>query len=129
MDFDASRIIFILTANSLNNVPEALLSRVEIFDVQRPEPDQRLRIIEAELKELRAQTGKKIRFDKTSSQKLADRMDIDMRRTTSIVRDAFVEAIMKDENVAQIVMPEDGKRNVGRNSQYKGTSVGFLTER
>lgn len=129
MDFDASRIIFILTANSLDNVPEALLSRVEIFDVQRPEPDQRLRIIDAELKELRAQTGKKIRFDKASSQKLADRTDIDMRRTASIVRDAFVEAIMKDEKVAQIVMPVDGKRNGGRGSPYNGTSVGFLMER
>lgn len=129
MDFDASRIIFILTANRLDNVPEALLSRMEIFDVQRPEPDQRLRIIEAELKELRAQTGKKIRFDKASSQKLADRTDIDMRRTTSIVRDAFVEAIMKDEKVAQIVMPVDGKRNAGRGSPYNGTSVGFLMER
>jgi ATP-dependent Lon protease len=129
MDFDASRIIFILTANSLNNVPEALLSRVEVFDVQRPEPDQRLRIIEAELKELRAQTGKRIRFDKTSSRKLADRTDIDMRRTTSIIRDAFVEAIMKDEKVAQIVMPEGGKRNGGCGNPYNGTSVGFLTER
>lgn len=129
MDFDASRIIFILTANRLDNVPEALLSRMEIFDVQRPEPDQRLRIIEAELKELRAQTGKKIRFDKASSQKLADRTDIDMRRTTSIVRDAFVEAIMKDEKVAQIVLPVDGKRNAGRGSSYNGTSVGFLMER
>ena len=36
MEFDASRMVFILTANSLEGVPAALLSRVEVFEVPRP---------------------------------------------------------------------------------------------
>lgn len=82
-----------LTANSLDTVPEPLLSRVEIFDVPRPEPEQRLRIIQGEAKQLREATGKKIYLDSSTSQKLANRMDIDLRKTTRIVKDAFTRAM------------------------------------
>lgn len=128
MSIDASRIIFILTANDLAHVPEALLSRVEVFDVPRPDADQRMRIIKSEFKELRAQTGKKIQLDKISSQKLADACDIDLRRTTSILRDAFVSAIIADAKIAKIVMPEDSKRAKGGNGKaYGDTKIGFLS--
>lgn len=109
MNFDASRIIFVLTANSLNNVPEALRSRVEIFNVPRPDVDQRMRIIKAEMKGLRTTTGQKIQLDKASSTMLANRTDIDMRRTSSIVRDAFVQAIMDNKKTAIVIIPDDNQ--------------------
>lgn len=127
INFDASRIIFILTANDLTEVPEALRSRVEIFDVPHPEPEQRLRIIKAEFKELKVQTGRQIQLDKTTSQILSNRTDIDMRRTSSIVRDAFVEAMMNNKKIAVFTLPEDSKRkNSESNSKYNGSKVGFL---
>lgn len=115
MEFDASRIIAILTANDIKNIPTPLLSRVEVFEVPRPAPSQRLRIIQDEEKQLRAETGKQIRLNKVDSQQLAERVDIDLRKTTRIVRDAFSNAMLKNENVAKLVIPkkEKSSRSIG----------------
>ncbi len=125
IDIDASRIIFILTANDLSEVPDALRSRVEIFDVPRPDPDQRMRIIKAEVKDLRVKTGRQIKLNAASSRALFNRTDIDMRRTSSIVREAFVDAIMNNKKSATFVIPEDSKRN-NIESKYNGGKFGFL---
>lgn len=109
MDFDASRIIYILTANSLDTVPEPLRSRVEIFKVPRPEPDQRLRIIQNEGKQLRAATSTNIKLDKATTQQLADRMDVDLRKTTRIVQEAFTKALMAEEKIAKLIIPKNDK--------------------
>jgi ATP-dependent Lon protease len=37
--FDASKIIYILTANNINNIPESLLSRMRVFDINQPSPE------------------------------------------------------------------------------------------
>ncbi|PIV91323.1 MAG: hypothetical protein COZ20_01670 [Gallionellales bacterium CG_4_10_14_3_um_filter_54_96] len=117
MNFDASRIIFILTANSLDTVPEALRSRVEIFNVPRPDAAQRMRIIKAEFKVLRTATGQQIQLDTATSTTLANRLDIDIRRTNSIVRDAFTQALMDNQKTARIVISGDSQCN---------NKIGFL---
>lgn len=38
--FDASQIIYVLTANSINKIPESLLSRMEVFVVPNPNVEQ-----------------------------------------------------------------------------------------
>lgn len=38
--FDASKIIYVLTANNVNNIPESLLSRMRVFDIQRPNHEE-----------------------------------------------------------------------------------------
>lgn len=124
IEFDASRIIYILTANSIDAVPEPLLSRVEIFDVPRPEPEQRLRIIQAEAKQLREATGKKIYLDSSTSQKLASRVDIDLRKTTRIVKDAFTRAMRAEERIAKLIIPSNGGPQ-GRRSAYSSSEIGF----
>lgn len=124
VEFDASRIIYILTANSLDVVPEPLLSRVDVFDVPRPEPEQRLRIIQAEAKQLREATGKKIYLDSSTSQKLANRMDIDLRKTTRIVKDAFTRAMRAEEKIAKLIIPSDGGHQ-SRKSAYSRSEIGF----
>lgn len=118
MEFDASRIIVILTANSIDDVPAPLLSRVEVFTVPRPEPIQRLRIIQNTFKELRAVTGKKIRLDTATSQQLADRTDIDLRKTTRVVRESFTKAMLANEPVARLVISE-------KENKVRKVSIGF----
>lgn len=114
MEFDASRIIFVLTANSLDNVPTPLLSRVEVFDVPRPEPAQRLRIIQTEAKQLRSKTKKSIELDKDSSEILANRTDLDLRKTTRLVREAFAKALSSGETVAKLIIPKkEGRNRIG----------------
>lgn len=35
--FDASKIIYVLTANTIDDIPESLLSRMRIFDIKQPD--------------------------------------------------------------------------------------------
>lgn len=114
IEFDASRLIVVLTANSLESVPTPLLSRVEVFDVPRPEPVQRLRIIQGEANQLCLDTNKKIKLDKDTSNILAERMDIDLRKTTRLVREAFTKAMLAGEKVAKLIIPKEaGRRSIG----------------
>jgi ATP-dependent Lon protease len=114
MQFDASRIIFVLTANSLEGVPEPLLSRLEVFDIARPEPAQRLRIIKNEAAMLRRKTGLNIRLDKVGCDALADRQDIDLRKTIRLVSEAFARALQAGELVAKLLLPKvEGRLQIG----------------
>lgn len=114
MQFDASRVIFVLTANSLEGVPSPLLSRLEVFDVPRPEPEQRLRIIEDVARRLRRKTKTHIELDKAVCERLADRTDLDLRKTTRLVKEAFSKALAAGERVARFEMPQkEGRRTVG----------------
>ena len=126
MNFDASRFIFILTANSLDNVPEPLRSRVEIYDVPRPEPVQRLRIIQEQAKALREATGKNIRLDKATTQRLAELTGIDLRKTTRIVKEAFSKAIIEKSGIAKLMLPEDNSpARKGTKPAYHRSEIGF----
>lgn len=125
---DASRIIFIMTANDLSGVSEPLLSRCEIFFVPRPGAEQRMRIIKDNMKFLNAKTGQKIKLDKVSGQALADSLDIDMRLTVSYVKDAFATAMIAKAKVAKIVLPDSDKAFRSNKSQYSRTDMGFLNK-
>lgn len=114
MEFDASRIIFVLTANSLDGVPAPLLSRVETFNIPRPEPEQRLRIIKREMEQLRSKTKYRIELDECSSEILAMRTDIDLRKTARLVREAFTKAMRSGDGVARLLVPKlEGRRPIG----------------
>lgn len=54
--FDASNIIYILTANNINHIPESLLSRMRIFDITRPNEEEMKVITKNIYKELIGQT-------------------------------------------------------------------------
>jgi ATP-dependent Lon protease len=114
LQFDASRIIFVLTANSIENVPLALLSRVEVFNVPAPEPVQRKRIIQETVETLRKKTKLKITLGESTLDALSKREDIDLRRVNRLVEEAFTRAIQARDGVARIAVPErDGKRSIG----------------
>jgi ATP-dependent Lon protease len=114
MEFDASRMIFILTANSLDGVPAALLSRVDVFEVPRPEPAQRLRIILQVTDQLCRKTKTQIAMDKGTCDLLAERVDIDLRKLSRLVKEAFGKAIQLGAPLANIVIPPfSGKRAIG----------------
>jgi len=57
VDLDASQVFWVLTANNLDGIPEALLSRMAVYEVPSPTPEQSAaiaqRVYEGLLKELR----------------------------------------------------------------------------
>lgn len=106
INIDASRLIVILTANSLKGIPDALLSRVTVFNVPDPQPPQRLRIIEAIAADLQAKSNQNIDFEKASIDRLAHRIDLDLRSLSRLTTTAFAKAIKQGDSVAKIVLPE-----------------------
>ncbi|WP_199032416.1 AAA family ATPase [Ralstonia sp. ASV6] len=117
MAFDASRIIYVLTANDLNAVPVPLLSRVEVFDIPTPEPEQRLRLILAEIRRLQRATRKRIELDASAAEALSERSDIDLRATHRLVQDAFATALESGKDIAMLKVPQPVVR----------LSIGFTT--
>ena len=106
MEFDASRIIVVLTANDISKVPPPLLSRVEVFTVPAPQPEQRLRIIDQTMADLSEKTGHAIAFAPGVAQRLAERMDIDLRQLTRLVRASFAMALQAGDKVARLKTPD-----------------------
>jgi ATP-dependent Lon protease len=104
----------VMTANSIEGVPPPLLSRVEVFNIPSPEPVQRLRIIEETARNLRRKTKRRIELDASTSESLSKRIDIDLRRVTRLVNEAFTRAMQAGDTVAHIAVPmQGGKRSIG----------------
>ena len=116
--FDASRVVHVLTANDPDAVPPALLSRVELFDIPPPAAEQRLQIILSEAQRLRRATGYRIELDIHAAEALAERCDLDLRRTQRLVADAFATAMASGKLIATPGAP-------GRASR---SAIGFVTD-
>ncbi|WP_316902417.1 AAA family ATPase [Ralstonia edaphi] len=116
--FDASRVVHVLTANDLDAVPPALLSRVEVFDIPPPAAEQRLQIILSEAQRLRRATGCRIELDIHAVETLAERCDLDLRKTQRLVADAFATAMASGKLVATPTVPGRARRR----------AIGFVAE-
>lgn len=109
MTFDASKMIVLLTANDLDLVSDPLLSRVEILRVPRPDAAQRLGIINAEIIALRKLMRRAIDLAPGMADALAERVDIDLRKTTRLLRDGFVRAMLTKDTAATLDLPPPPK--------------------
>ena len=99
---DASRIIFIFTANDASRVPAPLLSRLKVFTILPPEPAQRLRIIEQAMEELRQETKQQIELGAGVAERLAEHINIDLRQLNELITSAFAMALQAGDKVARI---------------------------
>lgn len=103
--FNARHAIWILTANTVAGISAPLLSRMTVFDIPPPGIEQRKRIINAEFKKLCDRTGFNVKTTGHEITFLAERMDLDLRQVTRIVRDSFIAAIGQDQRLARITLP------------------------
>ena len=87
-------------------VPLPLQSRVEVFTIAPPEPSQRLRIIEQTMAGLVLKTNQQITLDRGVAERLADRMDLDLRQLDRLVNFAFAKALQAGEKVARVKTPD-----------------------
>lgn len=76
-----------------------------VFDIPPPGIEQRKRIINAEFKKLCERTGFNVKTSGCEITFLAERMDLDLRKVTRIVRDSFIAAIGQDKLPATIKLP------------------------
>ena len=109
VNFNARHAIWILTANTVVGVSAPLLSRMAVFDVPPPGIEQRKRIINTEFKKLCDRTGLNVKTTGCEITFLAERVDLDLRKVTRIVRDSFIAAIGQDKLLATIKMPHHQK--------------------
>jgi ATP-dependent Lon protease len=117
IDLDASQVFWVLTANSLDGIPPALLSRMAVYEVPAPTPEQAAGIAqrvyagllqELKLKNLEAE------LPGTVQERLSEISPREMRKT---LLDAlgFAVAAGRDALLPEDVRPksEPGRRRIG----------------
>lgn len=103
-------MIVVLTSNDLDRVPPPLLSRVEVFDIPTPDPEQRMQIILAKVGCLQRSTGKHIQLEEDGATSLAERTDLDLRQLHRTVIVAFAIARATGKRIATLALPPPAKR-------------------
>lgn len=113
INFNARHAIWILTANTVAGVSDPLLSRMAVFDIPTPGIEQRKRIIDADFNKLRSRTGINVKITGDEVMTLAERVDLDLRKVTRIVRDSFIGALGQEQHRALINLPPASKPQMG----------------
>lgn len=100
--FDASRLIILMTSNSIESIDEALLSRCTVAEISAPQFDQRLVIIQSVFSELNDGLieGRKLNLDLESAMTMASR-DIGLRDLNAAVRSAFAAALREGSDIVK----------------------------
>jgi len=111
--FNARHAIWILTANTVAGVSDPLLSRMAVFDIPMPGIEQRKRIIDADFNKLRSRTGINVNTTPDDLTSLAERIDLDLRKVTRIVRDSFISALGQEKHRATFILPPASKPQMG----------------
>lgn len=113
IEFDVSHAVWILTANTIEGVSAPLLSRMTVFDIPTPGVDQRRRIIDSDFGTLCKRTGVKAKTTATDVTMLAERVDLDLRQVSRIVRDSFIAALRHEDRMAKFDLPPAVKPSMG----------------
>ncbi len=112
VNLDASRIIFVATANDPERLSEPLRSRVRMIEIQPPTSDQRREIVGRLVGQYRHTYG--IEFLPEAESALSA-PDFDLRRLQQMLRDATGRALMQGRAVCpdDLLMPEKKQRRMG----------------
>lgn len=113
IELDVSHAVWILTANTIERVSAPLLSRMRVFNIPTPSIEQRRRIIRTDFGSLCKRTGVEDKTTAIDVMALAERMDIDLRHLTRIVRDSFIAALRHKDRIAKFDLPPAVKPSMG----------------
>lgn len=117
IDLDASQVFWVLTANSLNGIPPALLSRMAVYEVPSPTPEQAAsiaqRVYAGLLRELKLQS-----LEEDLSDSVLDKLsEVSPREMRKALLDGLGFAVAAGRTA---LIPEDvrlkndtGKRKIG----------------
>lgn len=113
IEFDVSHAVWVLTANTTVGVSAPLLSRMAVFNIPDPGFAQRKRIIEVDFENLRRRTGVMVATESREVSRLANRLDLDLRQISKIVRNSFITAIGHGKRIATFDIPRVVKPAMG----------------
>lgn len=119
--FDASRLIILMTTNSMDRMNDALLSRAHKFSIGIPAFDQKMRVALNTFSDLNKQVGRnnKLTLDMGALETLAN-YDISTRGLIQGVRAGFIHALSTNKKiVVPLLVEKDGK------GQYPSGRIGF----
>lgn len=120
LKLDASRIIYVATANEIEDIEPAILSRFRNFDIEAPSRDEcRLIIgnIFSEIKHTRPRAFENLRLDQSAIERLLDLSPRQMKRALTTA--AGNALIAKRNHVCAIDIEEEPER--------KRTTIGFVS--
>lgn len=139
-EYDLSNVIFILTANDLNNIPNALLDRLEVISISGYTEYEKLDIAKKYLipKICKTHGLKKIKIDDEFIldiiryyTKEAGVRDLE-RKISSVIRQIVTDIVMKKDKVSNYVLQVNdvlkflGKRKYFVNSLSNNSQVGVV---
>jgi ATP-dependent Lon protease len=111
LSFDASRLIVLMTSNSVAKMDSALLSRLKIFNIKKPEKAQRRLIAMAAHDKLNSQlvgrNRKKLDMDAVE---VLSGADIDTRMLIHAVKQGFMQALERGNKVSSPVLIDSKKQ-------------------
>lgn len=94
VEFDASRLIIVLTANDLEAIQKPLLSRLQVYTAEAPTTGQRCAIIQGLLAKLQEGTAYFVTVPESECTRLAEASALDLRELKRIVTRAYATALV-----------------------------------
>lgn len=131
IQLDASRILWILTSNEAERIPEPIRSRVRQFDIEKPTRDQSLRVLQIIYEQVQAETKSNVPMEPLSEEIIDALVDLPPRRQKQLLREVIGRALYCGRNwvtLADLRMPPEsrsGKNGVGYYSGNYDKPLGF----
>jgi len=126
---DCSHIVWIGTANSIDKIPEPILSRFTVIEVERPSPQQMENVLRSIYNNIRENHAWGSRFNEDLSCDLIDKIidsDLEPRKIQKELISACGKAALrlsdkKSSNIQHIILPKDFEpRDIGAHEVRMG---------
>lgn len=117
LEFDASQIIYILTANDASNIEDSLLSRMQVFHIENPDEQAMREIVQNIYQTTLA--GSKLFAEKLAEKELVKLLKLTPREATQVIANSvFAQA---SRNIGKTEM----KLSVDYEKKTEKRSIGF----
>jgi len=103
LEFDASRIIFVATANDIHDIPGPLCSRMRMIEILPPTLEQRFQVASRIASGFEKRYG--VTFSKEILNQIAENQDIDLRGVQQILRQAAGRALIENRQITNDDLP------------------------
>lgn len=97
LEFDASRIIFVATANEIHNIPGPLCSRMRMIEILPPTVEQRFQVATRIAGDYEDRYG--VTFSEDILNQIAVNQDIDLRGVQQILRQVAGRALIENRQI------------------------------